>query len=288
MSLSRISSDRRTRIITIFAGVTVLVALAALKLGVGGSSAAVSPTMHAYVHEDDSIGLTFDDGSVVGNQDRVVPTIPPGTYTIQVVDDADIHDFHLTGTGVDDATSIDQSQTASWTVNFLPGTTYKFVCDNHPDFMYGFFQTTGTAAGGSTTGGTSSGGSSSGGSSSGSTSGSTSNGSSSGTTQTGGTAAGSTSSLAGTLAGTVAAAGKLTLVFKGHLVTKLKAGKYKLTVSDKSAKRGFILKETGHPAITVSGVSKVGTQSVTVTLKAGKWSLYTTAGAKSTGSFTVS
>jgi len=77
----------------------ILGAAVALKLGVGSSHAAVSSTMHAFVHEDQSIGLTFDDGTAVGNQARTPPTIPPGAYTIRVVDDATEHNFHLSGRG---------------------------------------------------------------------------------------------------------------------------------------------------------------------------------------------
>src|SRR5581483_10362403 len=49
---------------------------AALALGLGAarSDAAVSQTMHAFVHVDESIGLTFDDGSAVGSQGREPPT----------------------------------------------------------------------------------------------------------------------------------------------------------------------------------------------------------------------
>ena len=93
--------------------------------------------MHAFVHEDNSIGLTFDDGSAVGNQDRTPPTIPPGTYTIRVVDDATEHNFHLSGPGVDQATGTGDTSSPTWTVTLQPGSTYKFQCDTHSDFMYG-------------------------------------------------------------------------------------------------------------------------------------------------------
>ena len=66
----------------------VLGATVALKLGVGTSQAAVSSTMHAVVREDNTIGLTFDDGSPVGSQARETPTIPAGTYTVRVQDAA--------------------------------------------------------------------------------------------------------------------------------------------------------------------------------------------------------
>jgi hypothetical protein len=270
--LSQISSNQRAGFIPALFGMVVLGATVALELGVGPSHAAlssrntVSPTMHAFVHEDNSIGLTFDDGSAVGNQNKTPPTIPPGTYTIRVVDDATEHNFHLSGPGVDMATDTGGVSTPTWTVTFQPGSQYKFVCDTHFDFMYGNFQTSGAAgsSGGSSSGGTS-GGASSGGSSSG------------GTSSSGGS---TTASLSGTLAGTVGSAGKLTLALKGKAVSKLKAGRYKITVVDKSPAKGFVLQEKGHSAITVSGVSFVGTHSVMLNLAAGQWTFYSSANAK--------
>jgi hypothetical protein len=253
----------------------LLTATVALKLGVGSSHAAVSPTMHAFVHEDNSIGLTFDDGTAVGNQDRTPPTIPPGTYTIRVVDDATEHNFHLSGPGVDQATGTGDTSSPTWSVTLQPGSTYKFQCDTHSDFMYGVFQTSGTA--------TSSGGGSSGGSSSSSSLSSTGS-STSGTKSATSTPA---ASLRGTLAGAVRSAGKLTLALQGKAVSRLKAGRYKISVADKTRTRSFVIKEKGHSAITVSGVAFVGTHSVTVNLTAGRWTFYSSAGQASTSAFSV-
>ena len=275
-SMSHISSIQRARFIPVLLGMVVLAATVALKLGVGSSHAAVSPTMHAFVHEDNSIGITFDDGTGVGSQARTPPTIPPGTYTIRVVDDATEHNFHLSGPGVDMATATGATSSPTWTVTLQPGSTYRFQCDTHFDFMYGVFQTSGTSS--------SSGGSSSGGSSTGSSSGGSSSG---GSSSSGGKSTTSTADRAafrGTLAGTVGSAGKLTLALQGKAVSKLKAGRYKITVADKTPARSFVVKEKGHSAITVSGVSFVGTHSVTVNLTAGQWTFYTSAGGKSTSS----
>jgi hypothetical protein len=271
--MSHTSSIPRARFIPALLAMVLLGATVALKLGVGSSHAAVSPTMHAFVHEDQTIGLTFDDGTSVGNQARNPPVIPPGAYTIRVVDDATEHNFHLQGPGVDQATDTGGTSSPTWTVTLQPGSTYRFQCDSHADFMYGVFLTSGTAtsSGGTTTGGTSTvssgGGSGSGGSSSGGS----------------GTAAG----LRGTLAGTVRSVGKLTLALQGRPVSKLKPGRYKITVADKTAARSFVVKEKGHAAVTISGVSFVGTHSVTVNLTAGQWTFYTSAGPKSVGSFVV-
>ena len=153
--MSQIASTQRARFIPVFIGVFVLVATVALKLDVAGSKAAltkaevVSTTMHAAVHQNNDIFLTFDDGSTVGNQDRNTPTIPAGTYTIRVVDDTAEHNFHLVGPGVDMSTDTTSTSSPTWTVTFQNGGTYRFVCDNHPDFMFGLFQASGSAGGSS-------------------------------------------------------------------------------------------------------------------------------------------
>jgi hypothetical protein len=280
MMSTHISSMRRVRMIPVFLGVILLAATLALKLGAGRSDAAVSPTMHAVVHQDASISLTFDDGSPVGNQARDIPTVPAGTYTVRVVDDASEHNIRLSGPGVDQSTSIGDEASPTWTVTIQAGGMYRFQCDSHLDFMFGLFQGSGAggSSGGGTTGGGSSGGSSGGGSSSG--------GSSGGTTSNGGKTTSGTA-LRGTLAGTVAAGGKLKLLFNGKTVSKLKSGRYKVTVSDKTPARSFVLKQPGRSPITISGVGFVGTHTVTVTLKVGVWTFSTSAGTKSTSSFTV-
>jgi hypothetical protein len=283
-----IPSMQRARLVPVFLGMVVLAATVALKLGAGGSNAAVtanaavSQTMHAVVRANNDIFLTFDDGSPVGNQDRVTPTIPAGTYTVRVSDDTDEHNFHLVGPGVDVQTSVGGSGSPTWTVTFQAGAAYRFVCDTHNDFMFGLFQASGSAGGGATGGST-------GGSSGGST-GSSSGGASGGSTggSTGGSSGGaSTAAVVGTLAGTVGPSGKLTLLYKGKAVSLLKAGRYSIKVVDRTPARSFLVQAGKAAPITLSGVRYVGTRTVTVALKAGQWSFFTSAGPKSKASFSV-
>src|SRR6185437_13889749 len=146
------SSILRPRTIPVVAGIVILAATLALKLGAGSSHAAVSShravssTLHAFVHSDESIGLTFDDGSPVGTQGRAVPSLPPGTYTIRVIDDTTDHNFHLFGPGVEQTTDVGGMGTPTWTVTFQPGAEYDFQCDVHADFMHGVFATTGASS----------------------------------------------------------------------------------------------------------------------------------------------
>jgi hypothetical protein len=275
---------RRLRYIPVLLGLLVFAAAGAH--AAFSSHAAVSSTMHAFVHDDESIGLTFDDGSLVGNQARTPPVVPAGTYTIRAVDDSGAHNFHLQGPGTDVGTTIGGTGTPTWTVTLTAG-HYRFQCDDHPDFMYGEFDVSGgagggTASGGSTSGGgTSSGGTSSGGSTSG---GSTSSG---GTSSNTGSKASTSSALLGTLAGRVTPSGKLALTKGGRAVASLTAGRYKVTVADNASGRSFLVRQAGHAAKTITGVAFVGTRSVTLTLAPGKWTFYTSAGPKSTSSFLV-
>jgi plastocyanin len=52
-----------------------------------------------------------------------------------------MHDFHLTGPGVDKATSLAGLAETIWTVRLKPG-KYTFVCDPHASQMRGSFRVT--------------------------------------------------------------------------------------------------------------------------------------------------
>jgi plastocyanin len=109
-----------------------------LVLSIAGLAAAVSVarpastdgTLQANVGPGYSISLT-QNGTKVTHLD-------PGTYTINVNDQADIHNFDLFGPGVKESTGVDTTGTTSWTVTFADG-TYNYVCDAHPATMKGSF-----------------------------------------------------------------------------------------------------------------------------------------------------
>lgn len=65
-------------------------------------------------------------------------------------------------------------------------------------------------------------------------------------------------------------------------MTSLRYGRYKVTVSDASAKNGFIVQEAGLNPVTVSGVSFVGKRSATVRFSVGQWLYYPTVIGKKT------
>ena len=90
---------------------------------------------------DGSVGPGFDI-SLKDASGNDVTTLTPGTYTIDVNDQADIHNFHLTGPGVDEATDVSGTGTTTWTVTLQDG-TYTFQCDPHASSMNGSFEVSG-------------------------------------------------------------------------------------------------------------------------------------------------
>jgi plastocyanin len=87
-----------------------------------------------------SVGPGFEI-SLTGADGADVTTPSAGTYTIQVDDQSDIHNFHLTGTGVDESTDVSAVGTETWEVTFEAG-AYEFVCDPHAGTMNGSFEVT--------------------------------------------------------------------------------------------------------------------------------------------------
>ena len=72
---------------------------------------------------------------------KTVTTLKAGTYTITVADKSNIHDFHLTGPGVNKKTSVGGLGTTIWKLTLKKG-TYKYVCDPHASIMHGSFKVT--------------------------------------------------------------------------------------------------------------------------------------------------
>jgi plastocyanin len=72
-----------------------------------------------------------------------VNDIPAGTYTIEVRDRSRLHNFHLFGPGVDRETEIGTIGTETWTVTLRDEARYTFVCDAHPVDMRDTFTTGG-------------------------------------------------------------------------------------------------------------------------------------------------
>jgi hypothetical protein len=65
-----------------------------------------------------------------------VGRLDPGTYEIHVRDLSDFHNFHLDGPGVDESTTVDFVGERTWTVTFREG-RYRYQCDPHSEDMNG-------------------------------------------------------------------------------------------------------------------------------------------------------
>lgn len=88
--------------------------------------------MRAEVGPGYTIFLRRADGTAVTHLD-------PGEYAIVVDDKAIEHNFHISGAGVDLFTSVENVETANWTVVFADGQIYRFQCDPHATTMRGSF-----------------------------------------------------------------------------------------------------------------------------------------------------
>ena len=60
-----------------------------------------------------------------------------GKIKLVIRDKSNVHNFHLTGPGVNVKTSVSAIGTKTFTITLKKG-TYKFICDPHP-FMKGSF-----------------------------------------------------------------------------------------------------------------------------------------------------
>jgi plastocyanin len=62
----------------------------------------------------------------------------PGKINLVIADKSSMHNFHLTGPGVNVKTSVSAVGTKTFIVTLKKG-TYKFVCDPHASIMKGSF-----------------------------------------------------------------------------------------------------------------------------------------------------
>ena len=109
----------------------------------GGGAATAQQTPAAVQHPKSLVGeVGKDDKFVISlhdNNNVPITNLAAGTYSLKVEDDSTIHDFHLTGAGVDDSTPVGSAVVKTFSVTFKPG-TYTFVCDPHAATMRGSFQ----------------------------------------------------------------------------------------------------------------------------------------------------
>ena len=99
----------------------------------GGGSADAAKTVNGTVGPGFTIGLAI--------QGKKVTKLKAGTpYRFVIRDRAAIHDFHLTGPGLNRVlTSVPFTGTKSFVLRLRKG-SYRFVCDPHSGIMHGSFK----------------------------------------------------------------------------------------------------------------------------------------------------
>jgi plastocyanin len=114
-----------------------VLALAALVLASLLVTAEVAARDHQAIRLSATVGpdMTITLRNASGER---VTRLDPGTYEITVQDRSELHNFHLTGPGVDRATDVAGTGQATWTVTLSNG-TYTFQCDPHAATMNGSF-----------------------------------------------------------------------------------------------------------------------------------------------------
>jgi hypothetical protein len=99
--------------------------------------------VHA-VGEPQLVG-TVGPGYYIGLEDSAgnpVTSVAPGAYDILVHDLSGDHNFHLSGPGVNQSTTVTGTGDTTWEdIVFQANSTYTFLCDPHPTIMRGSFTT---------------------------------------------------------------------------------------------------------------------------------------------------
>ena len=126
-----------TRALTLTVGI-LAIAAACGGSSSGGQPAASGPPQHpnalvGTVGKDDAFTISLTD-----NGGGAITNLAAGSYKLTVHDDSGIHNFHITGPGVDDKTDVQKAGVQDFTINVKPG-TYTFLCDAHPSTMKGTF-----------------------------------------------------------------------------------------------------------------------------------------------------
>jgi hypothetical protein len=113
--------------------VAVLAAAAAVILAPAAFARTTGTTLVAV--DGPGFTITLKEGA------KNVTTLKAGTYSFKVEDKSSIHNFHLTGPGVDVKPSVGGVTTDSWKLKLKKG-TYKYAYDPHATIMHGSFKVT--------------------------------------------------------------------------------------------------------------------------------------------------
>ncbi len=221
------------------------------------------------------ISLATPDGSAIGTVSGPPTVIPAGYYTLVFSGPGGciaLPNFHLSGPGVHLISNMTeaQGQKNPSGVVLEPSSTYTWFDDAIPAVVH-TFTTSAQVEGSPPSPGVSGGATSIAG----------------GTPVTSQDIVGSAIAPSrGTLSVALTATGKVRVVYHGKIVATLKAGKYKLAVTDRSSKSGLVLEKLPHTTRVVTAPAFTGKHSATVTLTAGKW-LFSNGAAKTARTLVV-
>jgi hypothetical protein len=271
---------RMRRLSTLIAVVVVVATFAAP--GFAGTRDTNPPAAYPTIYVNYAMNCTF---TIVDDNKRRLTSIPPGTYQIEVstpvmfklvvpggpgVDSINPNDFtgckgwvqfRVTGPGIDLFTTLDSGCDAYQLLSaqsFKDGGTYTFQDLNQPATTRTTLSVDSSAP---------------------SWTAQTPYTKTSGKGQTFKDLIGSARlPLIGTLSANLAKTGQLSLSNKGKNVVSLKAGKYRVVVTDRSSSAGIILEPVDGNAKSLSGVKFVGKDSKAVVLTPGRWMYHTSSG----------
>jgi hypothetical protein len=230
----------------------------------GGSPAAIPgvPSFYINYNQDCTFSISVDPGTNITATSAPGPTIPPGTYQLLVMMPnpsqgytCTTPTFSFSGPGVNaqivfpmQAIAVDQE------VTLAASSTYVAEDTTNPSAQF-FVSTSATGSSSSLLPPPATGASGS------------------GATQqdiVGSAVAGP----AAILYATVSASGKASLRYASRAVASLKAGTYKLEVTDADSRAGFSIERANRKSATVALHPFVGKRTLSVTLGAGAWSFF--------------
>jgi len=233
--------------------------LALMVVGPAHSRPAANPALFVNFFTDGTIAVTLADGTPVGSTGGTPTVIPAGYYTMVFSGPGGcsaLPNFKLSGPGMNLVATMYEGAMSKGpsTASFTPSATYSWIDDAFPSVVHTFStssEVVGTPPPTTTT----------------------KTSSPRGKPVTSKDVVGSqVASTVGTIAGSVNAAGRLTIAFKGKSVGSLKAGRYTIAVRDGSSKVGFSVRKSGQArSIAVTGPAFTGGHSVAVRLTAGRW-----------------
>jgi hypothetical protein len=253
----------RALLVAAVAAAFVAFAPSALAAESSSTRASVELAMNVIFTYQGEISVALPNGTPVGTTSGTPTVIPAGYYSVILTGPGScslVPYFLLSGPGVAVSDNMAQGEEdfTEYDVNFQPNSTYTWKNGDNPNIVY-TFQTSGQVVGtkappviwkGPVTS------------------------KSSNSSIVGSALAPSR----GSLTGAVSSDGKVSLLFKGKPAGSLRAGLYKLTITDTTAKNGFVLQPSKRNPVSITGAGFVGKKTVIVRLTAGKWTFETAPG----------